>query len=108
MKHTFFMEGLESSSYVDHSFPDLALLDFGMFSSMGMNHSKEVSLTSEFHDDVKNSSVVIIKGLFEVNDVFTLLRGKDADLIESIVSVFLFDASHPNLCNGSGTFFIAY
>ena len=74
---------------------------------MSVNEFEEVTLASELHDNVERCGWMIIEGLFELDDVISCLWGKNPDLVESIISVFIFNSGHSDLDKGRVTFFIA-
>ena len=91
------MEGPQAPGYMDQGFPDFILWELGVLFSVSMDEFKEIPSACELHNYVENGCVVVIKGLFEVNNMVSLMRGKKSYLIECVISIFFLDPGHSNL-----------
>ena len=97
----------QASSNMNQGFPNFILWKLRVLSSVSMDQIKEVPFACELHNYVKNGSMMVIKCLFEVHNMVSLMWGEKSYLIESIISIFFLDPGHSNLHKGSNTFFMA-
>lgn len=74
---------------------------------MRLNSLKQISFLCELHDNAQVRTSLIVEGFFEGYNIGTSLGSQYSNLVEGIVSIFLFDFGYFDLNNVRVTLFMA-
>lgn len=91
------MEGSQPLRDMDQSLPDLALAELRPVFGVGLGHFQQVTPRGKFHHNAECRRSLIIKRILIPDNVLTVIRGQYSNLIQSVLSLFLFHGGKFNL-----------
>jgi hypothetical protein len=84
VKDFLIMERLESMRDIQEGLPDLCFTDACLALEMLIDEFREVASLCKLHYDAKVAGLIIVEGLFELDDELVVQGSEDADFVQRI------------------------